>query len=109
MCADGQIIPNMVYELRGTPCADVVQARACYYEAGIQELFPDDAMIRDLGMQSYLATPLMNETGKTLGLVAVLNRHPMAAHITEAPLTLSDFGAGRRQRPLVSPRGRDSA
>jgi signal transduction histidine kinase len=100
MCNDGQIIPNTIYELRGTPCANVVNANACYYEAGIQELFPDDAMLRDLGMQSYLATPLMNEACKTLGLVAVLNRHPMAAHITD-PLSMLRIFAARAGAELT--------
>ncbi len=100
ICADGRIIENTVYELRGTPCEGVVNAKACYYPAGIQELFPEDAMLRDLGMQSYLATPLIDETGKALGLIAVLNRRPITSDITD-PLSMLRIFAARASAELT--------
>jgi signal transduction histidine kinase len=100
ICADERIIENTTYELRGTPCEGVIDANACYYAAGIQELFPEDAMLRDLGMQSYLATPLIDETGKALGLIAVLNRRPMANDITD-PLSMLKIFAARASAELT--------
>jgi signal transduction histidine kinase len=93
ICTDGQIVENTLYELRGTPCENVVNAEACYYPAGIQKLFPADAMLRDLRMESYLAAPLIGENGKTLGLIAVLCRHSMADDITDPPSMLKVFAA----------------
>jgi signal transduction histidine kinase len=100
VCADARIIENTVYELRGTPCEGVVSRDACYYAAGIQELFPEDAMLRELGMQSYLAAPLMDETGQPLGLIAVLNRRPMASEITD-PLSMLRIFAARAGAELT--------
>jgi signal transduction histidine kinase len=100
ICADGKIVENTAYELRGTPCEGVVNASACYYAAGIQELFPDDSMLRDLRMESYLAAPLVDEAGKALGLIAVLCRHPMAHNITD-PLSMLKVFAARGSAELT--------
>ena len=93
ICFNGRIVENTLYELRGTPCEGVVNADACYYAAGIQELFPEDAMLRDLGMQSYLAAPLEDEAGKPLGLIAVLHGQPMADVVTDPVSMLRIFAA----------------
>ncbi len=102
ICFGERIVENTVYELRGTPCEGVVHtnAKACYYPAGIQELFPEDAMLRDLGMQSYLGTPLIDENGQALGVIAVLNRHPMAGDITD-PLSMLKIFAARAGAELT--------
>ena len=57
-------------------------------------------MLRDLGMQSYLGTPLIDENGKALGLIAVLNRHPMAGDITD-PLSMLKIFAARAGAELT--------
>ena len=100
VCADGKIVENLVYPLRGTPCENVAKANACYYETGIQELFPDDTMLHDLGIQSYLAAPLVDEAGKTLGLIAVLHRHPIANNITD-PISMLRIFAARASAELT--------
>jgi signal transduction histidine kinase len=102
VCVDGEIIENTVYELRGTPCEAVVNAdaKACYYAAGIREFFPDDIMLSDLRMESYLATPLQNEAGKTLGLIAVVARQTMADNVTD-PLSMLKVFAARASAELT--------
>ncbi|HEX4134544.1 MAG TPA: cache domain-containing protein [Bryobacteraceae bacterium] len=94
ICADGKLIENTVYELRGTPCEGVVNTDACYYPDRIQELFPEDAMLHDLGMNSYLAAPLLDENGRALGLIAVLKRRPMTGEVTD-PLSMLRIFAAR--------------
>ena len=78
ICASGELIENIVYQLQGTPCEAVVDRKACYYPSDVQKLFPQDEMLRDLDMQSYLGAPLVGSEGKPLGLIAVLHEHPMA-------------------------------
>jgi signal transduction histidine kinase len=93
ICASGQLIGNTVYQLKGTPCEAVVNRKACYYPSSVQELFPQDEMLRDLDMHSYLGAPLVGSEGKPLGVIAVLHQHPMAEEFIEAEAILTVFAA----------------
>ncbi|MBO0723203.1 MAG: PAS domain S-box protein, partial [Blastocatellia bacterium] len=76
-CADGQIMDSFEYNLPGSPCDEVVKQQLCCYYEGVQRHFPDDQMLADLNVESYLATPLMDSSGKTLGLLVVMSRRPL--------------------------------
>ncbi len=43
--ADGKPAKNIVYDLAGSPCENVVGKRLCSYASGVQELFPQDSSI----------------------------------------------------------------
>jgi signal transduction histidine kinase len=91
--AFGKVVDNLNYEIKGTPCENVINQRSCYYPTGIQDLFPDDAMLRDLGMESYLGTPLPDPDGNPMGLIAVLRRQPMSTDVTDPLAMLKVFAA----------------
>ncbi|MDV2998728.1 MAG: Sensor histidine kinase RcsC [Chroococcopsis gigantea SAG 12.99] len=74
---DGKIQPNFQYDLKGTPCANVVAGGICYHPAHIQQLFPEDQLLIDMGIESYLGTPLFDTNNKCIGLLVVLSRQPM--------------------------------
>lgn len=93
VCSNGRILDNMVYSLEGTPCHDIMRVKSCYYPSGIQELFPQDVLLREFGMQSYLGTPLVNEEGKPVGLIAVLHHQAMSSDFTDPLSMLSVFAA----------------
>lgn len=84
--ADGVLRPAVVYDLAGTPCEGVVGADLCHHVDGLQEAFPDDVMLRELGARSYLGVPLRAADGRTLGLLAVLHDAPIAARFEPAAL-----------------------
>lgn len=77
VCARGRIVDNFRYSLSGTPCRSVMDKNACFYPQNVQDIFPEDGMLSDMGIQSYLGIPLFNTAGSPLGLVAVLNTAPM--------------------------------
>lgn len=68
---------NFEYSLSGTPCEDVMQQRVCYYPSGIQESFPDDVLLAQMGVHTYLGVPLTDKTGKGIGLLVLLNDGPL--------------------------------
>ncbi len=68
---------NFEYGLPGTPCEGVVNKELCVYPDGVQELFPHDALLGEMGVQSYLGTPLLNPSGGLLGLLVVMDDRPM--------------------------------
>jgi PAS domain S-box-containing protein len=77
-CADGQILESFEYRLSGTPCENVVKQQLCCYPEGVQRLFPDDHLLVEMEVESYLGTPLRDSFGKTLGLLVVMSRKPLA-------------------------------
>ena len=83
VCVDGEIVPNIEYSLRGTPCANVTAAslsdgcEVCAYPTGAQALFPDDELLVQMGVDGYAGTALFDSGGKVLGLLVVLYRQPI--------------------------------
>ncbi len=69
----GRIADNFIYELAGTPCAQVLDRKTCNYPHDVQRLFPDDELLRRLDIQSYMGTPLADPHGRPLGLIVILN------------------------------------
>jgi len=80
------------YNLRNTPCDNVVNQRLRLYASGAQRLFPEDQYLVQMDVDSYCGMPLFDKSGKPLGLLVVMDDRPM----THAPLVkdlLQIFGA----------------
>ena len=76
--ANGEFLKNVEYNLADTPCENVVGKRLCCYPSGVQARFPRDRMLVDIGAESYVGTPLIDSTGRALGLLAVMDQAPIA-------------------------------
>ncbi len=74
--AKGGILPNIRYELKGTPCENVIGNKLCLYPKGVQALFPDDTLLADMGVESYAGIPLWDSAGRPIGLLAALDGRP---------------------------------
>jgi len=68
---------NIEFDLDGTPCEDVLNGQVGYYPTGVRELFPRDKGLIDLGVDSYLATPMTDRQGEVLGHLAIFDDNPM--------------------------------
>lgn len=75
--AKGEIVPNMTYPLKGTPCENVMGKRLCFYSQKVQSLFPADCLLVEMGVDSYAGIPLWDASGKGIGLIAVMDHKPM--------------------------------
>jgi diguanylate cyclase (GGDEF)-like protein/PAS domain S-box-containing protein len=75
--AKGDLLPNMQYSLADTPCSKVMDGLACCYPQGVQQLFPEDRLLVDMGAESYAGQPLLDSTGRVIGLIAVLDGKPI--------------------------------
>lgn len=73
---------NFSYDLANSPCADVRDNRACCFPDNIQQLFPQDHMLAEMGARSYAGAPLRAADGRVLGLIAMLNTEPLACSDT---------------------------
>ena len=77
LCARGRIVENIKYRLAGTPCDNVRKKQLCCYPSGIRRLFPEDRMLSDMEIESYIGTPLFGSTGRVLGLIVVMGTNPL--------------------------------
>ena len=71
--ANGALAENFEYGLKDTPCENVVSNKACYYPNDVQNLFPKDLLLVEMGVESYLGVPLYDNEKKGRGLLVVLH------------------------------------
>lgn len=72
-----RIVPNVEFDLDGTPCAEVVQGNLCHHPNRVKEQFPHDRPLVDMRIESYLGVPLLDRSGRHLGHLAVFDERPM--------------------------------
>lgn len=83
-----QFNDDFTYELRDTPCEQVIGQQFRYYPERVQELFADPH-IRELETEGYAGIPLYDSRGGVLGLMAVADRQPLRDQsLTEALLKI---------------------
>ena len=70
-------VPNLEWDVRGTPCEDVVKGKLCHYPMGVASRFPEDTALVEWGIESYLGVPLTAPDGRHLGHLAVFDAKPM--------------------------------
>lgn len=75
---NGNILKNVVYPVKGTPCENVVEGKLCLYPNNLQSEFPDDKYLIEMDITSYLGVPLyaLNST-QPIGLLSVMDSKPM--------------------------------
>lgn len=76
--AHGNILPNLQYGLKHTPCDNVMAGGLCCYTEQVQQRFPDDTLLADMQVESYIGLPLWDSTGQVIGLIAVMDSRPIA-------------------------------
>lgn len=76
--AKGEVVPNMQYSLKGTPCANVMGGGLCCHPADVRQQFPEDSLLADMQVESYAGLPLWDSKGKVIGLIAVMDGKPIA-------------------------------
>lgn len=76
--AKGAIVPNMRYALKGTPCENVMGRQLCVYPQDVQQLFPEDTLLVEMGAESYIGIPLWDSFGRSIGLIALIDSKPLS-------------------------------
>jgi PAS domain S-box-containing protein len=86
---DGALLESIDYPLAGSPCEKVVGRAFRYVASGLAGEFPQGAIFAAKGMDSYAAYPLNDSSGTPLGLLAAMDRRPVAdAALAEALLKI---------------------
>lgn len=87
---DGKESDNIAYALSGTPCGNVAGKTVCAYLKNTWKLFPDDGMLKDLKIESYIGAPIFDSSGSPLGVLAAFHDEP-AGDASDLRLMLSTF------------------
>lgn len=75
--ANGDYADNFEYDLAGTPCEDVIKQEFCAYSEGVQQYFPDDHLLTEMGVESYVGIKLTNSSGNMVGILVSLHDKPL--------------------------------
>ncbi|WP_299981081.1 EAL domain-containing protein [uncultured Pseudoteredinibacter sp.] len=67
-------VDNFEYDLEHTPCCQVANSGnlVCTYNGDVQQHFPEDEMLVDMGINSYLGTPLKNAENEVIGILVAI-------------------------------------
>jgi PAS domain S-box-containing protein len=74
---DGEVTDSIEYDIEGTPCGTAIAAKSCSYSNGVQELFPQDVVLKEMGIEAYVGSSLFDSSNVSLGVIAALFRHPI--------------------------------
>ncbi len=73
---EGDMQP-FVYALEGTPCADVMTSIHSVYPANIARAYPNDAILVEKGIESYIASSLLDKQQEPMGILVGLGCKPL--------------------------------
>ncbi len=73
LVGQGELQDNTTYDLQGTPCAEILTRKFVHFPSGIQEAFPTDAFLREIGVHCYMGIALGSSSGEQFGLIALMD------------------------------------
>ncbi len=74
--AGADIDDPLELDLAGTPCEQTLARGECVYPSDLQAAFPDLAVLKTLGANSFVGLRLTDEAGRSLGSLTVIDREP---------------------------------
>lgn len=69
------------YDIKGTPCENVVGNQLAFFPDHIRERFPEDHWMRKNNIESYLAIPLFDSANHPIGHLGVMHNEPIVDRI----------------------------
>jgi len=102
----GQRADNFEYALKDSPCENVIGQTLRCYPQDVQRQFPHDQLLVEMGIESYIGTPLFDSAQRAIGLMVVMDDKPLG-HTATAESTLRIF-ASRASAELERRQSEDS-
>lgn len=73
-----RIVDNLEYDLAETPCANVAGGSYCCYPRDVAAAFPNDLLLAQMGIESYMGVAVTAGDGTPIGILVVLHDRPLA-------------------------------
>jgi predicted ATPase/signal transduction histidine kinase len=101
---------DLVYDVSGTPCQQVLGGQTCHHADDVQTLFPDDSSLVWWDARSYLGMPLLGSAGEVIGHMAILDSKALIdATVATSVMSLSAGRAGAELERLKAAEGQQRA
>jgi PAS domain S-box-containing protein len=101
---DGQVMPNLRYNLAGKPCADVIQGAPRMVAKGVAQLYPENTFFAKRRIEAYAALPLIEHSGRIIGHLGFMSRRSVEDR--DLVLTILNMFAVAVAAVMVRERGR---
>ncbi|HEU0135818.1 MAG TPA: ATP-binding protein [Flavobacterium sp.] len=72
--ADGQLMENLSFDIKGNPAEVVVKGDMQTYVAGVRAAFPNSKIFADFDVEGFIAHPLCDKHNHCLGLIGVMHK-----------------------------------
>lgn len=92
ICSQGEMIENSSFDIRGTPCEHICNRGVYFQPSGVQAKFPDDKLLVELNVDSYMGASLFSSDGEPIGLVGLMHGGPII-HAEQAMAILKVIAA----------------
>ncbi|MCB0476653.1 MAG: PAS domain S-box protein [Crocinitomicaceae bacterium] len=77
-------LENFSYEIKGSPCENVLSKDICIYPSQAAQKFPEDEMLVEEGVQGYIGVPLFSVfDGSIIGVFGALYFEPIDEKISK--------------------------
>jgi len=73
LSVDGDFLENREYRVAGTPCAGVYKGGRLFHPKGVAQIYPEDRMLAEWRLESYLGVGLYDAAGRLMGHVGVMH------------------------------------
>ncbi len=80
LTAQGKIVPNIEYPLPDGPCEQLINGTVYSYPQQCKTIFPKNETIAQFNAEGYVGYPLLDTTGKAIGLIAVMHEKEISNH-----------------------------
>ena len=77
LCCNNEIIDNISYSLKGTPCGNVMNSDYICVPNFVQELFPHDSLLIQMGINGYLGVAIKNSQDECTHILVSLSKKPI--------------------------------
>ena len=94
LLSKGDLQANIMNALAGTPCENVLGGeRICMHKDGVCASFPEDLLLQEMGVTTYIGSGLLSPEGNLLGILVFMSERPI--HTDDSIFTVLDFVASR--------------
>lgn len=102
----GRPAENFSYDLANTPCAEVTQSTTRVIAQDVQQMFPEDLRLQEMGISGYASTPLYGSDDRCIGLLVVMSQAPLrqVELVTRVIELFADRAAAELQRAVTEER-----
>lgn len=65
------------FDLEQSPAGNVLHGYTTYYPNNLREMFPLDNMVKKMGLESFMGTPVFDAAGNVIGMLVMMDDKPM--------------------------------